>query len=120
MNTQYNALKYAQQLEAAGVPQAQAEVHANMLGRVISDCVTSPAELDALRKDLTHQLAETETRLRAEIAAAKVQLNSRIEIAFERLSLRLDKLDDAMGYLKWMNALTLALLLGLSVKSSFP
>jgi uncharacterized protein YgfB (UPF0149 family) len=119
MSIQYNALEYAQQLEAAGVPKAQAEVHASMLGRVISDCVAVPADLQALRSDLTHQLVETETRLRAGIAETEARLSAKIDIGLERLSSRIDKLEDAMGYLKWMNALTLALLLGLIVKSSF-
>jgi hypothetical protein len=130
MSIQYNALEYAHQLEAAGVPQAQAEVHANMLGRVISDCVAVPADLRTLRGDLTHQIVETETRLRAEIGEAEARLraeigevearlSAKLEISFERLSARIDKLDDAMGYLKWMNALTLAILVGLIVKSSF-
>jgi uncharacterized protein YgfB (UPF0149 family) len=130
MSIQYNALEYAQQLEAAGVPKAQAEVHASMLGRVISDCVAVPADLHPLRSDLTHQLVETETRLRAEIkgmetrlraeiAETEARLSAKIDIGLERLSSRIDKLEDAMGYLKWMNALTLALLLGLIVKSSF-
>jgi chromosome segregation ATPase len=141
MNIQYNALEYAHQLESAGVPQPQAEVHANMLGRVLSDCVAAPADLHALRGDLTHQIVETETRLRAEIAEAEARLHAeiaeaearlraeiaqvearlttKIEVGIERLSARIDKLDDAMGYLKWMNALTLAMLLGLIVKSTF-
>jgi multisubunit Na+/H+ antiporter MnhE subunit len=66
MNIQYNALEYAHQLEGAGVPQAQAEVHANMR-RVLSDCVAAPADLHALRGDLTHQIVEMETRLHAAI-----------------------------------------------------
>jgi hypothetical protein len=130
MNIQYNALEYAHQLEGTGVPRAQAEVHANMLGRVLSDCVAAPADLRALGNDMTHQIVEAETglraeiaeaeaRLRAEIAQVEARLGAKIEIGQERLSARIDKLDDAMGYLKWMNALTLALLLGLIVKSTF-
>jgi hypothetical protein len=174
MNIQYNALEYAHQLEGAGVPQAQAEVHAHMLGRVLSDCVVAPADLHALGGDLTHQIVETETRLRAaiketgaclrgeiaeagahlrgglaevearlrgeivevearlrgeivevearlrgEIVEVEARLGAKIDIGLERLSKRIDKLDDAIGYMKWMNALTLALLVGLIVKSTF-
>jgi hypothetical protein len=130
MNIQYNALEYAHQLEGAGVPQAQAEVHANMLGRVLRDCVAAPADLRALRGDLTHQIVETETRLRAEIretearlrteiAQVEARLGAKIDVGLERLSKRIDKLDDAIGYMKWMNALTLAMLVGLIVKSTF-
>jgi hypothetical protein len=40
MSIQYNALEYAQQLEAAGVPQPQAEVHAQILAQVLAKRAT--------------------------------------------------------------------------------
>jgi hypothetical protein len=141
MSIQYNALEYAHQLKAAGVPLAQAEVHASMLGRVISDCVALPADLHVLRGDLTHQIVETETRLRAEIGetearlraeiakmnaelreeihGVEARLTAKIEIGLAHLGERIGKLEISMGYVKWMNALTLAILMGLIVKSSF-
>jgi hypothetical protein len=85
MNIQYNALEYAHQLEGAGVPKAQAEVHANMLGQVLSDCVALPGDLRALRGDLTHQIVETETRLRAEIKETEMRLRAEIKETEMRL-----------------------------------
>jgi hypothetical protein len=148
MNIQYNALEYAHQLEASGVPQAQAEVHANMLGRVLSDCVAAAADLQSLRGDLTHQIVETETRLcaeirevaaeiaktearlraeigetqarlRGEIAEASAKLREEIHGVEARLGERIAKVEITIGYIKWMNAVTLALLVGLIVKSTF-
>jgi hypothetical protein len=164
MAIQYNAMEYAQQLEAAGVPNAQAEVHAKTLGHVLGDCVAVPAGLYAMKADLTHELRETETRLRSaiaitsanlrsEIVAASASLHSeiansaaglRVEIAkaesrlaieivqsearlnekILNLAARMDTLEVSlraeMRTLKWMNGLTLAVLVGWIVKSSFP
>jgi hypothetical protein len=161
MAIQYNALDYAQQLEAAGVPKAQAAVHAKTLGHVISDWAV-PADLYAMKDDLTHELRETETRLRSEIAIASANLRteiastsanprteiantaaglradirevegrlltaihstesrliSKMEIGDAYLAGRIDKLENALTYLKWMNGVTLAILVGFIVKSS--
>lgn len=94
MNEQYNAIDYAQQLEAAGVPKAQAQVHAQTLGLVLSRCLD----------------AEAETKLRAEMQVGEAKMLNRFDLL--ESSLRAD-----MNVLKWMNGLTLALVVGLYVRS---
>ncbi|TFW32530.1 DUF1640 domain-containing protein [Massilia horti] len=163
MSIQFDAIAYARELEAAGVPKDQAEVHARTLAHVVSNCVVLPGDLHEARSEIVYKLAETKAKLRSEISETAARLGSEIsktaarlgseisesesrlrgeivqsearlrtkiaesearlrtEIAESeaRLRTKIDALKDAAGYLKWMNALTLALLIGLIVKSSF-
>jgi hypothetical protein len=120
MNIQYDAIKYAQQLEAAGVPKAQAEVHAQTLGHVINVCVGAEAGAK-----LRAELAETEVRLRGEMYSLETRLSSQIQIVeakiLSRLEARIEALESSlrseMAFLKWMNGLTLALVIGQYVRS---
>lgn len=75
MNSQFNAIDYAQQLEVAGVPQVQAEVHAKTLSHALSTFVASKADLAALDEKLSIRPDAFETRILARIEAfgAKVQ-----------------------------------------------
>jgi hypothetical protein len=125
MNIQYDPLDYAQQLEATGVPKAQAEVHAKALTQVVANC-----DLREARNEFSCKLGETEARLRAEILASESrlrgeiggeikQLEARLRSEIQALALKVQKVENAIGYLTWMNGLTLALLVGLIVKLSF-
>ncbi|HEX9172348.1 MAG TPA: hypothetical protein VF861_06780 [Telluria sp.] len=78
MTAHFDPLEYAQQLETAGVPKAQAEVHARTLGQVIDDCAAGSEDLSAIKDALTHRIAETETRLRALIAETDMGLRALI------------------------------------------
>lgn len=69
MNSRFNAIDYAQQLEAAGVPQTQAEVHAKMMSLALTNCAASKSDLAALNAQLTARMDTIETHLIAEIAA---------------------------------------------------
>jgi hypothetical protein len=113
MNTQYNALEYAQQLEAAGVSQEQARVHAQALGEVLSTCVVLPTHLREVTSDLTHSLAAVEMRLRSEIHDAKTELAGKIDIVEARLKAEIDK---KFRFQKWSNGLIAALLIGIYVQ----
>jgi hypothetical protein len=127
MNIQYNALEYAHQLEGAGVPQAQAEVHANMLGRVLSDCVALPGDLRALHGDLTHQIVETETRLRAEIKETETRLRGEIVKMEARLGAKIEivearvlaEIDKQSRFQKLSNGLIATLIIGLYIQLFF-
>ncbi|MFL6673626.1 MAG: hypothetical protein ACJ8LG_10085 [Massilia sp.] len=129
MTIEFDAIGYAQQLEAAGAPRTRAEVHARTLAHVVGNCVPLPSDLHDLRNELLYKLAETEARLRSEIAQSEARLRSEIAQSEARLreeiralASRVDKLEVSlraqMTYLKWMNGLTLALLVGLIVKTS--
>jgi hypothetical protein len=113
MSIQYNALEYAQQLEAVGVPQAQARVHAQTLGDVLGNCVALSVDLREVKAELSHSVAEAETRLRAEIHDIKTELVCKIEIVEARLLAEIDK---KFRFQKWSNGLIAALLIGLYIQ----
>jgi CII-binding regulator of phage lambda lysogenization HflD len=85
MATQFDAIRYAQQLEAAGVPKPQAEVHARTLAHVVSDFVAGPADLLAVKNELSQAIAGTEVRLRTEIQSAGASLREEIHAVDAKL-----------------------------------
>jgi DNA repair exonuclease SbcCD ATPase subunit len=128
MTSQFDAITYAQELEAAGVPKAQAEVHAKTLAHVVDECVVSSSQLMGVKRELENKISELETRLRAEIRETEARLTSKIDIGAAQLKAQIeasearlrgeiDKLRNELHFYKWMNALTLALIVGLYVKS---
>ena len=96
MTSQFNAIDHAQQLEAAGVPQAQADVHAKMSSLAITNCAASKGDLAALdakliaRMDLfearsAKQIGEFESRVEPELAGMRVEIAEiRAEMKFDR------------------------------------
>jgi hypothetical protein len=110
MSNQYNALEYAQQLEAAGVPQEQARVHAQTLDDVMRKCVVLPVDLREVQAELSHSIAAVETRLRSEIHDVETKLASKIDIVEARLLAEIDK---KFRFQKWSNGLIAALLIGI-------
>jgi hypothetical protein len=148
MTAHFDPLDYARQLESAGVPKAQAEVHARTLAHVVNDCVAVPADLVSMKRELTHQISETETRLRAEIGESEARLRaeiaqtgirlkdeiSKVEGALRaeiqaveaRLNIRLSRLEAEIAFLKaemkfhrWANGLTIALIAGIYLQLLF-
>jgi chaperonin cofactor prefoldin len=131
MGIQFDAIAYAQELETAGVPRLQAEVHAKTLGQVLSDCVAVPADLAVLKRELEDHVSRVEIRLRAEISKTESRLLSEISQTESRLHSEIigvesrlrteiaelrSELRAGLSLMKWMNALTLALLVGMLVK----
>jgi hypothetical protein len=82
MNSQFNAIDYAQQLEAAGVPQAQAEVHAKLLSQALTNCAATRADLAALDERLSTRLTAFEVRINARMDAFEASVIARMD-AFE-------------------------------------
>jgi chromosome segregation ATPase len=142
MTAHFDRLDYAQQLETAGVPKAQAEVHARTLAHVINDCVAVPADLMALKRELIHQISETETRLRSEIAQSEIRLKaaftgeiSKLDAALRaeiqavegRLNSKISSLQEEIASLateikfhRWASGLTVALIFGIYLQLAFP
>jgi hypothetical protein len=101
MNSQFNAIDYAQQLEAAGVSQAQADVHAKMLSLAMTSCAASKGDLAALDAKLTarmdlfeariaKQIGEFETRVEHELAGMRVEIAEiRAEMKYDRRMIHL-------------------------------
>lgn len=86
MNGQFNAIDYAQQLEAAGVPQSQADVHAKMLSLAVTNCAASRADLMALGDILSTGMTALEGRS-----------TTRMELFEERITTRMDKFEADMS-----------------------
>lgn len=106
MTKQFDAITYAQDLEAAGVPKAQAEVHAKALSYALSDSVVLPEQLAGVQQKLDNKIDALGSALRAEMREMEARLNARI-----------DRLEERIKYMMWMNALTLALVVGMLVQS---
>jgi hypothetical protein len=109
MSSQFNAIDYAQQLEDAGVPKAQAEVHARTLAQIVGSCLALPAELYALRDELTTCLTLFEQKMIAQMEAFEARVN--LSLAYMKSDIRL---------LKWICGVNTAMLIGLIVKAYFP
>jgi len=107
--SKFNSLIYANKLEAAGVPEAQAQVHALALaevldtqmvtkadleavnvglnGRIDTVVVTLNARIDTVEANLTARIAASEARMEENLA----QLEARIELKFEKQFAELQK-----------------------------
>lgn len=124
MNSQFNAIDYAQQLEAAGVPQSQAEVHAKMLSSAVS---TTRADLQTLDEKLTARMDLFEQRMTARMDAFEARITARID-SFEsgvRLELaamhtEIAEMKQTLKFHNWMFGINSALLIALLVKTYFP
>ncbi|WLI88664.1 hypothetical protein Q4S45_18375 [Massilia sp. R2A-15] len=135
MNGQFNAIDYAQQLEAAGVPQAQAEVHAKMLALALVSCSASRADLaalgeklncriDSVKQELTNHIDSVKQELTNHIDLVEQKLSNRIESVRMELSARIDSLEQEIRHLRkqlyWMFGIHTALIIAVLVKQFFP
>jgi hypothetical protein len=149
MNSQFTAIDYAQQLEAAGVPQAQAEVHAKMLSLALTNCAASRADLTALDERLSARMDLFEQRITARIDklearmdafeahmsarmdafeanisarmdAFEAKISARMDAFEARVGLRLEKMEGRNRLLQWMAATNTAMLIAMIVKVYFP
>ncbi|MES2756312.1 MAG: hypothetical protein V4693_02970 [Pseudomonadota bacterium] len=138
MDSQFNAIDYAQQLEAAGVPTAQAEVHAKTLSLALTSCAASRADLRALderlsaRMDLFEQrITSRVDKLEARMDAFEANISARMDAfeahisarmdAFEaKVELRLEKMEGRNRLMQWMAATNTAMLIAMIVKVYFP
>lgn len=127
MNSQFNAIDYAQQLEAAGVPQSQAEVHAKMLSSAVSTFAATRADLQTLDEKLTARMDLFEQRMTARMDAFEARITARID-SFEsgvRLELaamhtEIAEMKQTLKFHNWMFGINSALLIALLVKTYFP
>ncbi|MDR2695270.1 MAG: CCDC90 family protein [Deltaproteobacteria bacterium] len=59
----FDTLGYFEKLKAAGVPEEQAKVQANVMREVIEDKLATKADLLAVKTELQQQMKELEYRL---------------------------------------------------------
>lgn len=96
MNSQFNAIDYSQQLQAAGVSQAQAEVHASAVSRVLRDCTASKADLAALDEKLSVRIDALEERITLGMGAFEERITLRMGAFDERVTLKLADFETKM------------------------
>jgi hypothetical protein len=138
MNGHFTTIDYAQQLEAAGVPSAQAEVHARMLSLALTSCAASRVDLDMLDQRLSNRMDLFEQRITARIDqlearmdafeanmtarmdAFEAKISARIDAFEAKMELRMEKMEGRNRLLQWMAATNTAMLIAMIVKVYFP
>jgi len=69
MATLIDTLEYSKKLRAAGVPELQAEAHAEALSKLVSEELATKKDIDDLRRDLQTTIRELEYRLTIKVGA---------------------------------------------------
>lgn len=100
MTRQFDAITYAQELEAAGVPKAQAEVHAKTLSHALSDSAVLPEQLSSAQQHLEDRIEGARHELTAKIEDTEHQLTVKIERACYELTGRIDRLETELHSVK--------------------
>jgi len=106
MTTAFDTLTYAKQLKQSGVPEEQAEIHAQALQAVLKEHIT--ARFD----QMDQRFDRIETDL-VDIKTAIVRLDGKIDALDMRMSGKVDALEERtkgrFTLLQWMLAFNLAL-----------
>jgi len=120
MTIQFDPIEYERQLEAAGVPKGQAQVHAQTLVQLVSNCVARPDDLALIRQEI-HALEER-MRIRFE------SLEQRVKLQFEALGMKLSaqinaldvKFTGQITQLRWMLGTVVAMNIAIMVRLFIP
>jgi hypothetical protein len=114
----FDTLDYVRKLEAAGVPPAEAEVHARALNDALAGSVASKADisnLDVKIDAVESRLKSGISNLELKIDALESRLSSRIDVVKNELELhfggKLETLKWMFGVLVAMNAAVIVQLL---------
>ncbi|MBF0132161.1 MAG: DUF1640 domain-containing protein [Magnetococcales bacterium] len=70
----FDTLAYTKKLRAAGVPEAQAEVHAEAMAELVEERLATKLDIDLVRRDMK----EMEMRLKHDSALLKHDLTLRL------------------------------------------
>ena len=111
MPIQFDTLEYAKTLQAAGIPQDQAEAHAQALTTALSGAVVVPSEMVLLKADLLARMDLLRLELETRMDAIKHDLEARMDAIKRELDSRLDALELRIGNsfrtLRWLVATSL-------------
>lgn len=70
----FDTVKFVEKLEAAGVPHAQAKATAEAFAEATSQELATKADLAAVKTDLETKIEKAERRLEAKIEATKAEI----------------------------------------------
>jgi hypothetical protein len=120
MTIEFDPIEYERQLEAAGVSKGQAQVHAQTLAQLVSNCVARPHDLALIRQEI-HALEER-MRIRLE------SLEQRVKLQFEALEMKLTdqinaldvKFTGQITQLRWMLGTVVAMNIAIVVRLFIP
>jgi len=92
MPIQFDTLEYAKTLQAAGIPQDQAEAHAQALGTALAGAVVVPSELVLVKADLLARMELLKHELVARMDSIKHELEVRMDSIKHELEARMDSI----------------------------
>ena len=107
----FDPLEYTHQLEASGVPRAQAEVHARAMTAMFLHNFDALVTKDYLDVRLSEFETRLETRLDKRIDQRFAELEecfTDIDQRFVGIDLRLERMEGRFTLLFWMQGLTIA------------
>jgi len=88
----FDTLKYANTLEAAGIPRAQAQAQVSVLAEVIQDQVKSAADNDKAIMRVEARLERFESRMEASLADLRHKINAKFVQLEQRMIIKLSAL----------------------------
>jgi hypothetical protein len=116
MNSQFNAIEYSQQLQAVGVSQTQAEMHAKLLSQALANCAPTRADLAELRTELTSRMEIFEARMT--LRMEEFETNVKLELA--KIREELAEIRGDLKFNRWMSGITLAMVFAMFAKLFSP
>jgi CHASE1-domain containing sensor protein len=127
MNSQFNAIDYAHELVTAGVPQAQAEVHAKALSLGLSTCAATKGDLaqklttcmDLFEAKIDARLNAFEAKIEARLNAFEAKIEARLNAFEAKINARFDAFEADRKYDRRVINFVLALQLALIAKAFF-
>ena len=92
----FDTLAYAKKLKQAGVPEAQAEIHAEAMAELVEERLATKRDLKELEERLTNRMQATEERLNNQMRSMEERLNSQMRSMEERLNSKMQELEYKM------------------------
>jgi hypothetical protein len=104
MPIQFDTLEYARRLAEAGIPEAQADAHAQALSDVLANAIVVPGDLLLLKTDLVARMDILRHDVDAKLMAFREEFRLKLEALEARIHARLDKLGWLVAASLIMNA----------------
>ncbi|MEO5327303.1 MAG: CCDC90 family protein [Magnetococcus sp. THC-1_WYH] len=96
MSLMFDSLAYAKRLKAAGVPDAQAEIQAEIIVEWMEDRLATKLELEHVRADLKRDIESVRADLKRDIESVRAELKRDIESVRADLKRDIKELEQRM------------------------